>query len=77
MESEKDKKSIERRYENVVAKVANLGKELRDEKQINSCLQDNQVLIEVYYSGTSLKWTPARPIFTVRFIGVRFIEVSL
>jgi len=40
---EKDRKALERKYENVVGKVGNMTKDLRDEKELNSCLRENQV----------------------------------
>lgn len=40
---EKEKKMLEKKYEGIVTKATTLGKELRDEKQINQCLRDNQV----------------------------------
>jgi len=42
LECEKERKAMEKKYENVVGKAANLAKELRDEKELNSCLRDNQ-----------------------------------
>ncbi|XP_047142667.1 BRCA1-associated protein isoform X1 [Hydra vulgaris] len=42
--NEKDKKMLEKKYENVVGKLANMCKELRDEKQLNICLRENQAV---------------------------------
>ena len=41
--SEKERKNAERKYENIVSKVGNVTRELRDEKHMNKCLRDNQV----------------------------------
>lgn len=43
MGCEKDKKAVERKYENVVTKATKITKELRDERQMNTCLRENQV----------------------------------
>lgn len=42
MGCEKDKKAVERKYENVVTKATKITKELRDERQMNTCLRENQ-----------------------------------
>ncbi|XP_057294801.1 BRCA1-associated protein-like isoform X2 [Hydractinia symbiolongicarpus] len=42
MECKKDKKAVEKKYENVVAKATKITKELRDERQMNTCLRENQ-----------------------------------
>jgi len=39
---EKEKKNLEKKYENVVGKATKLGKELKDEKQMNEFLRVNQ-----------------------------------
>lgn len=40
--TEKEKKSFEKKYSQVVSKVGNLVRDLKEEKEINSCLLDNQ-----------------------------------
>lgn len=40
--AEKDKKTLEKKYEQVVGKTTNLVKELKDEKQMNQFLRENQ-----------------------------------
>ena len=46
---EKDRKALEKKYENVVGKVANISRELSDEKQLNICLRENQVFLYFYF----------------------------
>ena len=43
LDSEKERKNAERKYESIVSKVGNVTRELRDEKHMNKCLRDNQV----------------------------------
>ena len=43
LDSEKERKNAERKYENIASKVGNVTRELRDEKHMNKCLRDNQV----------------------------------
>ena len=43
---EKEKKVLEKKYETVVTKATKLGKELKDEKQMNEFLRENQVLYD-------------------------------
>ena len=43
LDSEKQRKNVVWKYENIVSKVGNLARELRDEKHMNKCLRDNQV----------------------------------
>lgn len=43
-EAEKEKKNIQKKYEQVVGKVAKLVSELKDEQELNKCLQENQKL---------------------------------
>ena len=40
LDSEKQRENVEEKYENI---VSNLTLELRDEKNMNKCLRDNQV----------------------------------
>ena len=45
VECAKERKPLEKKYENMVGKATNLAKELRDEKQMNICLRENQVRV--------------------------------
>ena len=44
-EAEKENRSLEKKYENIVKKATSLGKELKDEKHLNQCLRENQVFL--------------------------------
>jgi len=41
--TEKEKKTLEKKYENTVVKATKLVTELKDEKQMNEFLRENQV----------------------------------
>lgn len=43
VEGDKERRAMDKKYENVVTKATNLAKELRDEKEMNACLRENQV----------------------------------
>ena len=55
-ECEKERKQTEKKYEGVVSKVANLAKELRDEKQLNQCLRDNQSMWKEQVAQLEMKF---------------------
>lgn len=43
-EAENRKKNVEKKYEQVVSRVGKLTRELKDEQELNKCLQENQKL---------------------------------
>ena len=46
--TEKDKKNLEKKYEQLVNKATTLAKELKDEKEMNQFLRENQVFLFVH-----------------------------
>ncbi|KAK3737456.1 hypothetical protein QZH41_008333, partial [Actinostola sp. cb2023] len=44
VDAEKEKKGIEKKYSQVVSKVGKIVNELKDERELNKCLRDNQKL---------------------------------
>ena len=50
--TEKDKKNLEKKYEQLVNKATTLAKELKDEKEMNQFLRENQVFLFVHICFT-------------------------
>eukprot|EP00112_Aurelia_sp_Birch-Aquarium-sp1_P014949 Seg3267.2 transcript_id=Seg3267.2/GoldUCD/mRNA.D3Y31 product="BRCA1-associated protein" protein_id=Seg3267.2/GoldUCD/D3Y31 len=51
--SEKEKKTLDKKYTQVVAKVGNLVRDLKEEKEMNSCLSENQKIWQQKFEETS------------------------